>query len=71
MVADVLSRLVKQGDMVDDLEAVLPFVLEDQDVFPVQIQKMKEKHAKSLRKKMRQNPKDYTKIDRKLEEKKL
>ena len=43
MVADALSRLAKQGDIVEDVEAVLPFVPEDQDVFPVKIQKRKER----------------------------
>ncbi len=61
VVADALSRLPKQGDIVED---VLSFVPTDQDVFPVQIQKIKEKQEKdrSLRKEIRQNPKDYTKI---------
>ena len=45
-VADALSKLPKQGDIVEDVEAVLPFVPEDQDVFPVQIQKIKEKQEK-------------------------
>ena len=64
VVADALSRLPKQGDIVEDVEAVLPFVPADQDVFPVHLQKIKEKQEKdrSLRKKIRQNPKDYTKI---------
>ena len=43
VVADALSRLAKQGDIVEDVEAVLPFVPEDQDVFPVKIQKRKER----------------------------
>ena len=49
VVADALSRLPRQGDIVEDVEAV---------------QKIKEKQEKdrSLRKKMRQNPKDYTKV---------
>ena len=46
MVADALSRLPKQGDIVEDVAAVLPFVPEDQDVFPVQIRKIKEKQEK-------------------------
>ena len=64
MVDDSLSRLSKQGDIVDGAEAELLFVPNDQDVFPVQIQKIKETQEKdrSLRKKMRQNPKDSTKI---------
>ena len=35
VVADTLSKLPKRGDIVEDVEAVLPFAPEDQDVFPV------------------------------------
>ena len=64
MVANALRRLPNQGDIVDDVEDVLPFVPDDQDMLPVQMQKIKEKQEKdrSLNKKMRQNPRDYTKI---------
>ncbi len=37
MVADALvSRLPKQGDIVDDVDAVLPFVPVDENISPVQ-----------------------------------
>ena len=43
VVADALSRLPKQGDIIEDVEVLLSFVPEDQDMFPIQIQKIKEK----------------------------
>ena len=30
IVADILSRVPKQGDIVDDVEAVLPFISKDE-----------------------------------------
>ena len=36
VVADALRRLPKQGDIVDDVDAVLPFVSVDENIFPVQ-----------------------------------
>ena len=35
VVADTLSRLPKQGDIVDDVNAVLPFVPVDDNISPV------------------------------------
>ena len=43
MVADALSWQPKQGDTENNVEAVLPFVPNDEDVFPVHIQKREEK----------------------------
>ena len=37
VVADALSRLSKQGDIVDDVEAVLPFTSKDEEIFPIQL----------------------------------
>ena len=34
---DVLSRLPKQGDIVDGVEALLPFVLKDEVIFTTQL----------------------------------
>ena len=34
VVADELNRLPKQGDIVDDVEAVLPFASKDEVIFP-------------------------------------
>ena len=34
VVADALSRLPKQGDIVDDVEAVLPFASKDEEILP-------------------------------------
>ena len=38
VVADALSRLPKQGDIVDDVEAILPFASKDEGIFPIQLQ---------------------------------
>ena len=37
VVADALSRLPKQGDIVDDVEAVLPFASKNEEIFPIQL----------------------------------
>ncbi len=41
IVADVLSRLPRQGDIVEDVEAVLPFVPVDTTISPSSYQKYK------------------------------
>ena len=48
MVADALSRLPKQGDIVDDVEAVLPFVPVDENIFPVHLQEIQAKHKQRI-----------------------
>ena len=42
VVADALSRLPKQGDIVDDVDAVLPFVPVEPSVFPVNLKTIHE-----------------------------
>ena len=63
IVADALSRLPKQGDIVEDVEAVLPLVPVDTTIFPVQLQEVQElqEQDRSLRKKVRDNPKEFSK----------
>ena len=43
IVADTLSRLPKQGDIVDDIDALLPFVTVDEKIFPVRLKEIQEK----------------------------
>ena len=61
VVADALSRLPKQGDIVDDVEAVLPFASKDEEIFPIQLQQIQNSQSKdrSLRKRLKDNPKHY------------
>ena len=63
VVADALSRLPKQGDIVEDVEAVLPFVPVDTTIFPIQLQEVQElqEQDRSLRKRVRDNPEEYSK----------
>ena len=63
MVADALSRLPKQGDIVDDVDAVLPFVPVDENIFPVHLQEIQAKQAKDrdLRQKVKNNPNHFQK----------
>ena len=37
VVADVLSSISNQGNVVEDVDTVLPFMLVDIDIFPVQL----------------------------------
>ena len=54
----------KQGDIVEDVNTVMPFVQKDKDIFPVQLEEIQEQQEvdRSLRKRIRDNPKDYNKI---------
>ena len=63
VVADGLSKLPKQGDIVEDVEAVLPLVPVDTTIFPVQLQEVQElqEQDRSLRKKVRDIPKEFSK----------
>ncbi len=40
VVADALSRLSKQGDIVNDVDAVLPFVPVDENIFSVRLKEI-------------------------------
>ena len=61
VVADALSRLPKQGDIVDDVEAILPFASKDEGIFPIQLQLIQNSQGKdrSLRKRLKDNPNHY------------
>ena len=61
VVADALSRLPKQGDIVGDVEAALPFACKDEEIFPIQFQQIQNSQSKnrSLRKRLKDNPKHY------------
>ena len=63
VVADALSRLPKQGDIVDDVDAVLPFVPVDENIFPVHLKEIQAKQAKDrdLRQKIKTNPSHFQK----------
>ena len=63
IVADALSRLPRQGDIVEDVEAVLPFVPVDTTIFPVNLSEVQElqKQDRSLRKQLWNNPKEFSK----------
>ena len=65
IVADALSRLPKQGDIVDDVDAILPFVPVEPTVFPVNLQLIHEHQVsdRSLRRRLKTNPKDYSKLN--------
>ena len=45
MVVDAPSRLPKQGDIVDDVDAMLLFMSLDENIFPVHIKEIQAKHA--------------------------
>ena len=45
VVADALSRLPKQGDIVDDVDVVLPFAPVDENIFPVLLKEIQAKQA--------------------------
>ena len=55
--------LPKQGDIVDDVDAVLPFVPVDENIFPVHLKKIQAKQAKDrdLRQKIKTNPSHFQK----------
>ena len=60
---DAPSRLPTQGDIVEDVEAVLPFVPVDTTFFPIkllEVQKLQEQD-RSLRKQLQNNPKEFSK----------
>ena len=46
----------KQGDIVDDINAVLPFVPVDENTFPVHLMEIQAKQAKDLRQKVKIKP---------------
>ena len=46
VVADVQSRLPKQGDIVDDVDTVLPFVPVYENIFPVHLKEIQAKQEK-------------------------
>ena len=46
VVVDILDRLPEQGDIVDDVDAVLLFVRLDENIFPVYLKKIQGKQAK-------------------------
>ena len=61
VVADALSRLPKQGDILNDVEAVLPLTSKDEEIFPIQFQRIQHSQSEdgSLRKSLKDNPKHY------------
>ena len=63
VVADALSRLPKQGDIVDDVDVVLPFVPVDENIFPVQLKEIQSYQTKDreLRQKIKNNPVHFQK----------
>ena len=63
VVADALSRLPKQGDIVDDVDALLPFVPVDENIFPVQLKEIQSYQTKDreLRQKIKNNPVHFQK----------
>ncbi len=64
IVADALSRLPKQGDIVEDVDAVLPFSLVEPTVFLVNLKLIHEHQVsdRSIRRRLKTNPKDHQKI---------
>ena len=63
VVADALSRHPKQGDIVEDVEAVLPLVPVDTTISPIQLQEVHElkEQDRLLRKKVQDNSKEFSK----------
>ena len=61
VVADALSRLQKQGDIVDDFDAELPFVPVNKNIFPVHLKEIYAKQAKDgdLRYNVKTNPSHF------------
>ena len=62
-VADTLSRLPKQGDIMGDVEVVLTFVPVDENIFPMQLKEIQSYQAKDrdLRRKIKNNPVHFQK----------
>ena len=60
-----MSRLPKQGDIVDDIDAIPPFVPVEPIAFPVNLQLIHEHHVSDriLRRRLKTNPKDYSKLN--------
>ena len=58
IVADALSRLPKQDDIVHDVDAVFQFVRVDENIFPLQLKEIQSYQAKDrdLRQKIKNNP---------------
>ena len=63
VVADALSRIPKQEDIVEDVEAVLSLVPVDTNIFHIQLKEVQElqEQDRSLRKKVWDNPKEFNK----------
>ena len=57
----VLSRLSEEGDIVDNVEAVLLFAFKDKEIFPIQLQLIQNTQSKdrSSRKRLKDNFKHY------------
>ena len=60
MAADALSRLPKRGGIVDDVDAVLPFVPVDENISPVHLKEIQGKD-RDLRQKVKTNPSHFQK----------
>ena len=63
VVADALSKPPKKGDIVDDVDAVLPSLTKDENIFPVHLKEIQAKQAKDrdLRQKIKTNPSHFQK----------
>ena len=61
IVSAVLSRQPKQGDIVNNVEAVLLFASEDEEIFPIEFQLISNIQSKDreLRNGLNDNPKHY------------
>ena len=61
LVAGALSRLPKQGNIVDDVDAVLTFVPVDENIVPVHLKEIQAKQAKArdLRHNIKTNPSHF------------
>ena len=57
-VVNTLSRLLKQVDTVDGVEATLPFVIKEEGIFPVQLNRIQVIQL-NLGKRLKENPRDY------------
>ena len=64
MVADTLNRLPKQENVVDNVEAILPFIQKEEGIFSVQLDRNKAIQVKgrSLRKRLKDSPEDFKKF---------
>ena len=63
-VTDALSRFPKQGNIVDDVAAILPLVHKEEGIFSVQLEKIQaiQSKARSLRKGLKDNPGHYQRV---------